>query len=365
MQPTSPAQFDAAQRGERPTPDEVRPGIWSLALAMPEGRPSYSFCYVILGNDDQVHVVDPGWPSSENFAELDALIARIAPRRNIADVSTVTATHLHPDHLGMAERVRAASGARLVLHAVEQHAGDAMSGHAPADAATDPFDEWNVPDERRAELDLSGMRSAIPPMPTADLVLANGDALPIAGRDIRLLHTPGHTPGHVCLVDAANQLIFTGDHVMPQIFGGLGLGGATDTNPIADYLDSLDRTAVFDAFEAAPGHEYRFHGLAERCEASAEHHLRRSREVAAALGASRPGDALGAAGTPDVPGATEATGAAGATPRCEPTVWQIASTLTWTAGWENLSGFNLRSALAQTALHVQFVRSEAGERRLA
>jgi hypothetical protein len=80
---------------------------------------------------------------------------------------------------------------------------------------------------------------------------------------------------------------------------------------------------------------YVFHGLAARCATTAEHHLRRSREVAERLRID--GD---------------------------PTVWQVASELTWTAGWANLNGFYLLSALAQTAMHLEFVRSDASARFL-
>lgn len=62
----------------------------------------------------------------------------------------------------------------------------------------------------------------------------------------------------------------------------------------------------------------------------AEHHLRRAREVRSAL--ERDPDA---------------------------TVWEIASGLTWTGGWDGLAGFTLASALAQTAMHRAYVRSGA------
>ena len=132
---------------------------------------------------------------------------------------------------------------------------------------------------------------------------------------------PGHTPGHLCLHDEDAGLLFTGDHVLPTINSGLGLGGPTASNPIADYLAGLRRVSALGGL-ALPGHEHPFTGLPERCDALAEHHLRRAREVAA-----HPGG----------------------------TVWDVARTLTWTGGWEGLRGFTLLSALSQTALHRDFV----------
>ncbi|MFF1635322.1 hypothetical protein [Leifsonia sp. NPDC058248] len=102
-------------------------------------------------------------------------------------------------------------------------------------------------------------------------------------------------------MDADDGLVFTGDHVLPTIHPGLGLGGETATSPIADYLESLERIAAYDDLRVCPGHEYVFSGLAARCASTAEHHLRRSREVAARLQVDE-----------------------------DLSIWQVASELTWT-----------------------------------
>jgi glyoxylase-like metal-dependent hydrolase (beta-lactamase superfamily II) len=319
---------------------DVRPGIRALQVPMPAGTLPYSLCYLIEDDRGSVHLVDPGWSSDENWASLGHALA--ASGHRIDDVASVFVTHLHADHLGMAGRVRAASGAAVVLHEREQAALEAMAGRGPAESAESAesrFDAWGVPDERRAELDVSGRRVAAGAAGGADAVggadalVTDGEVLGIPGRELRVVLTPGHTPGHSCLVDARDGLVFTGDHVLPTIHAGLGLGGETATNPIADYLDSLERIAAFDELEVCPGHEYVFRGLAARCATTAEHHLRRSREVADRLRSD-----------------------------ADPTVWQVASELTWTAGWANLGGFTLLSALAQTATHLEFVRSGASGR---
>lgn len=100
------------------------------------------------------------------------------------------------------------------------------------------------------------------------------------------------------------------------------------SNPVADYVASIARVRRYGHYEALPGHGHRFTGLGERADESAGHQLKRAREVAVVL---------------------EAVG--------EPTVWDLASRLTWTAGWEGLQGFQLLSALSQTEMHRDFVRT--------
>lgn len=281
-----------------------------------------------------VHVIDPGWPSEENWRTLEDRLTAVGKR--VTDVATVVATHLHPDHLGLAARLRDASGAQLILQEREIAAAHELQRRTRTALGAAALDEWGVPDARRDELDIRTTRAEYPAFPQADVTVADAELLPIPGRRLTSILTAGHTPGHMCIRSEQDSVILTGDHVLPTVHAGLGIGGSTSSNPIADYLRGLERLTAFDDHEVAPGHEYRFRGLAERCATSAQHHLRRTREVAAIIEA-----------------------------QAAHTVWEVASRLTWTAGWENLVGFYVVSALTQTQMHLDFVRSGQADRYLA
>ncbi|MHA7279700.1 MBL fold metallo-hydrolase [Arthrobacter sp. MDT2-2] len=332
MDSTSTRQADAVGRGELPPLDRVRDDVWALAQPMPGGHLAYSFTYLLQGADGGVHVVDPGWDSDANWDRLTAALAEIAPGRSGA-VTGITGTHLHPDHVGMAARLRDASGARLALHGTERRA---LEGHSTrvldVDEVMGKLEGWGVPGGRRSELAQYVDRSPEGLVLAVDRVLTDGDVLPVPGFRLEVMATPGHTAGHICLRDDDRGLLFTGDHVLPTVFAGLGLGGPTASNPLADYLASIDRVRRFPDHEALPGHGYRFRGLAGRAEECAEHHLKRAREVASVLADEDPRSG-------------------------GPSIWDIAARLTWTAGWEGLEGFQLLSALTQTEMHRDFVRT--------
>ncbi len=330
MHPTNPAQFDDAMADRVPAPDEMREGIWSIPLPMRQPGNPFSLCYLIAGDDGSLHLIDTGYDTDENFAML--LAALDAFGLKLDDLASVFATHLHPDHLGMTGRLRAASGARIGMLRREHEGLVAIAG-GDLTVTEGLIASWGVPPERRPELDLrTGDRpTARGGVPEVDRSYEPGQALEVPGRSIQLLATPGHTAGSASLVDADAGLIYTGDTVLPKIFSGLGLGDRTgEANPIADYLNSLEMLARYDELEVAPGHGYRFRGLIERNAVLAEHHLDRSRAAAEIIRAD-----------PDA------------------TVWEVASRLRWTAGWQNLNGFFLLSALSQTALHLDFARSDA------
>ncbi|MDR6972569.1 MBL fold metallo-hydrolase [Leifsonia shinshuensis] len=293
-------------------------GVHAVRIPMPAGGLPFSLAYLIEDARGRLLVVDPGSPTAEAQAALMGAVDALG--RRPADVAAIVLTHLHADHAGGAEELRRRTGAPVLLHRREQEALDALASGPPAP----DLDAWGVPAERRPELQAAATAPVVPSLRRADGLLEDGDLLDVPGRRLRVLHTPGHTPGSVCLHDEDAGLVLSGDHVLPTVNTGLGLGGPSASNPIADYLASLRRVAALDGpdVQVLPGHEHPFTGLADRCAVLAEHHLRRAREVAA-----HPGG----------------------------TVWEVAASLTWTGGWDALRGFTLLSALSQTALHRDFV----------
>lgn len=315
-----------------PDPAPAGPGVTVLPQSTGSAHPPrYTLSYVIEDSDSGIHVVDPGLDDAEgeNLARLETHLARSG--RRLDEIASVTVTHLHADHLGLGERLQRDHGVPVAMHRVEQLALRTMSAQAESmrEGFAAQIASWGVPEERRAELLATGevmARSGVRRREPFDaaVLLDDGDVLPISGRALRVLPTPGHTPGHIALVDDAG-LVFTGDHLLPAIFPGIGLGGPTP-DPLGDYLRSLDTLSPYAAHTALPGHGYRFTGLADRIAVTREHHLRRSREIAALL-VERP----------------------------RATTWQLAEGIHWTAGFTNLADFYLVSALSQTAMHVAYL----------
>ena len=115
-----------------------------------------------------------------------------------------------------------------------------------------------------------------------DVLLEDGDHPDIPGWDLTAIWTPGHSPGHLCFWEPRNQLMCTGDCVLPRITPNIGLNPQSGDNPLGDYLASLDRLDTFGG-DALPAHEWRFDDLRARTEELREHHRHRLDEVVAAI----------------------------------------------------------------------------------
>ncbi|MBT2500932.1 MBL fold metallo-hydrolase [Curtobacterium sp. ISL-83] len=326
-EPISAVQAAARRDGVLPPAELVRPGVWTVSVPFRAGFPDATLVYVIEGSDGSLTLIDPGWSDDDALPALREGLREIG--RSLDQVTLVAVTHLHVDHLAAAAAVRRATGARVAMHRLEVDAlrREAEDGRAnDADIAT-----WGIPESLRAGVvDAWGsgrrMGDGQTEEPYADLLLDDGDVLPIAGRTLTTLWTPGHTAGHVCFVDAADGLLFTGDHVLPRINPGIGLGGRTATNPLGDYLASLARLDEYGTYEVCPGHEYRFRDVVTRARTLARHREERSRHVARAL------DELDA-----------------------PTLFEVASRVPFSGGIASMSGFLLASALTQTAFHADLI----------
>lgn len=167
----------------------LAPGLWRIPTA---GRALVN-SYALVDDDGSVTLVDCG------VKRAPARIVRglAALGKSPADVTRIVLTHAHPDHAGGAAEVARRTGAPVALHAADVEY--AQAGHVP------PWDHTVT--GGRLFSRLGGGR-----FPAVDVAepLADGDVLPVGG-GLRVVHTPGHSPGHVSLLHEPTRVLITGD----------------------------------------------------------------------------------------------------------------------------------------------------------
>ncbi|WP_232050602.1 MBL fold metallo-hydrolase [Actinoplanes sp. OR16] len=301
--------------------------IVAVEVPIPNNPLRYTLSYLIPGDHGLV-VVDPGWDSDIGW---NALVTGLASAgATPADVTGVVLTHVHPDHHGLTGRLRDASGAWIAMHPAERASMLRDRETAPSHALADWMRTFRVPDSEIKTL-LGTFGAAVDehfaPLADATVLLEDGDFVPLQGRRLKAIWTPGHTPGHLCLLEPDAQVLLTGDHVLPRISPNIGLQ-LTGGDPLTDYLASLSKISRYDDCEALPGHEYRFRGIAARCAELDHHHRERCDEIVEV---------------------TERLG--------NPDIWQLASSLTWSRPWDRIGPMKV-GAVAETAAHVELLVRE-------
>lgn len=338
--PANMAQREAWLGGLMPEVERVRPGLWSIPVPIPINPLRYVLVYA-LELPDGVAIIDAGWNTDEAYRALvDGLgVAGYA----ITDVKAVLVTHIHPDHYGLAGRVREMSGAWIGLHPADARLLYDRYDEAAIDSLVEReravLVRAGVPAQTLDELaGASMMLRSFVTMAKPDRLIEDGDRLDLPGWDLRALWTPGHSPGHLCFVEPERRVLFSGDHVLAKITPIVAVHPQSGPNPLADYLDSLAAVRKVDVDEVLPAHEYRFLELAERVDYVMAHHDERLAEIEGVLAGS---EGL--------------------------TCWDIATRLTWSRPWETIPAFMRRGANNETLAHLVWleargrVRSVRGE----
>jgi glyoxylase-like metal-dependent hydrolase (beta-lactamase superfamily II) len=250
--------------------------IAQIRLPMAGNPMKYVNAYA-LREDDGLTLVDCGWKADDVRAALDAGLAQIGA--SLADVRRLLVTHAHFDHYGLAATLRRAGVPALYLHAADDDFAHRMLEDP---IATDRIaDEWIARNGFRAagslEDDVHYHRSEYAE-PTHRV--ADGEWI---GR-LRAVHTPGHTPGHLCFVDEPSGAMLTGDHVLARVTPHVGTWFEPSHDQLGDYVASLKRVATMGATGAFPAHGEPFDDLAGRANELLAHHDERERQIVLAFG---------------------------------------------------------------------------------
>jgi glyoxylase-like metal-dependent hydrolase (beta-lactamase superfamily II) len=327
MQVTGTLQREAWRLAELPPVEKVAGGVWSVPVPIPDNPLRYVLSYLIE-HDSGFALVDPGWNHPDSWRALhDGMAACEIP---MAAVTAILITHVHPDHHGQSGRVRAESGAWVGMHPREDAFLELRGDRGMMRDGMEMYLRWcGAPDSHLRELTASRPHAGqLAPMVRADRLVEHGDLIDVPGLRLRAVWTPGHTPGHLCFHDEGRDLLLTGDHILPRITPNISSYDMA-SNPLDDYLTSLETLRGIQPREVLPAHEYRFTDLDSRLDDLAVHHQERLAETSDILAAS--GSGL--------------------------TAWAIATQVTWSRAWSDLASFQRQAAIGEVLSHLRQLQS--------
>jgi glyoxylase-like metal-dependent hydrolase (beta-lactamase superfamily II) len=220
---------------------EVLPGVHRILF------PKLAVHAFLIDGDDGLTLIDAG-VASRGGRPILGTVARLGKRPS--DLRAVLVTHYHSDHVGNLAAVVRATGAEVYVHPEDAEVVRSGSGYP-----------MGTPVDRLGKILGIAFGPLIPkrsePSPVHHEV-EDGAEIPVAG-GLRVIHTPGHTPGHISVLWPARRLLFAGD-VAGNSLGRLGFS--------VQYLDyaqakaSLAKVASLEFDSALFGHGRTLRGQA-------------------------------------------------------------------------------------------------------
>ena len=261
---------------------QIVDGIYQLKVPIPNNPLENTNIYLLQGTNSYT-LIDTGWDSDTAFNSINRQLAEVGV--GFHDISQIVITHAHFDHYGLVGRIKQISGAKLYLHQLEQEVF--RTRYTVTEDFLHQIEQWftanGVPSAMIAAVHgpISGFRRPIPAVP--DVLLSGEETITSGSFNLKVVWTPGHSPGHICLYEPVQKILFSGDHILPVITPNISLVPASDGNPLGDYLASLHKVRKLTVDMVLPAHEDIFRDLPKRVDEIIRHHEIRSAEILKAM----------------------------------------------------------------------------------
>ena len=266
---------------------EVAPGVRWIRMALPFALDHINL-WLLRDTIDGVE----GWTVVDCCIAHDASRAQweqiFATQLEGLPILRVLVTHMHPDHIGLADWLCQRWNAPLWISATDYHvarvltsAGDTLAG---GDAAADFFASHGLVDpEAVAKIRARSNYYAnmVPSVPASFVRLLDGATVSIGGRAWRCISGYGHAPEHIALYCEELNALLGGDMMLPRISTNVSVhAGEPEANSLRLFLDSIERFKTLPADTLGlPSHGKPFTGIHRRVEQLQEHHRDRLAEL--------------------------------------------------------------------------------------
>lgn len=264
----------------------IQPGLLWLRMPVPGDLATINVW--ALADGDGWTLIDTGLRTAETMTAWRAALTGPLLDR---PVRRVLATHMHPDHCGLAGWFATGWDARLWMTRTEYlilRVLAADTGQSPPSEAMAFYRAagWDQDALDRYQAQFGDFGKSLYPPPPAFRRITDGEQVRIGDTDWTIILGEGHSPEHACLYSPDRKLFLSGDQVLPRISSNVSVHPLEpDADPLTDWLTSLRaiRGRVPDDVLVLPAHGLPFQGLHRRIDMLVQGHEGRLERALAAL----------------------------------------------------------------------------------
>jgi glyoxylase-like metal-dependent hydrolase (beta-lactamase superfamily II) len=306
---------------------KIMDGIYQLKIPIPNNPLENTNVYLIQG-DNSYTLIDIGWGGEKAFDSLSQQLAEVGVSFN--NISQIIVTHAHFDHYGLAGKIKQLTDAKIYMHREDQEVF--RTRYVITEESMLQSEQWfrinGVPATIPAAMRMPISGFARPVLVQPDVLLNGGETITSGIFNLKVIWTPGHSPGHICLYEPVHKLLFSGDHILPVITPNVSLTPQSNGNPLGDFIRSLAIIKNLAVSLVLPAHETVFTALSKRADEILYHHEMRRKEILQALNHN------------------------------EMTAYEISNLITWMpeiggVKFADLMPFDKRSAVSETLAHLR------------
>ena len=255
---------------------QITPFLYSIPVTLPNSPLKSLNCYVFVGPERKL-LVDTGFNRPECLESLQSGIRELGLDMHKTDIFV---THCHADHCGLVPAI-ATEDSTIYMSAIDKNLMNQFV--AQDDSYWDKLDNFFIgegapPSEMAESRRLNPARRFLPSRNFDCLTVNDNDVVKIADLEITCIHTPGHTPGHMCLYLEQEKIMLTGDHVLFDITPNITVWSSMQ-NSLENYMQSLQKIKQYDVILPLAAHRASHGTLGERVDDLLYHHEQRLRDA--------------------------------------------------------------------------------------
>ena len=262
----------------RPLIEEISTHLYRAEIPLPLA-PLRSLNSYIIKENERTLIVDTGMNEKVCFDAMSAVIKELSIELDQTDFFI---THSHTDHIGLVPFL-AKKLAKVYFNRSEADHVSSESLIGWAEKA-DLFARRNGHYKNRIrQMVAEATRGEKRSFHREFNIVKEGTILNIDNYSFRVIETPGHSRGHMCLYEPKQKIFVSGDHILSDITPNISSRFNDEENPLAEYISSLDRVYSLDVKLVLPGHRSIITDFKGRINELKTHHQERLEEVLAIL----------------------------------------------------------------------------------